>query len=206
MADLRILIAVRPPEEGKSRLAPALSPARRDLLNRRLFGNVCDVALSFLPADRIIIVSRSPALLAEARDKGMQAILETGSGLNEALEQGAALAASQGEGPLLTLATDLPLLTREDLVAMQDAGGRSDVVIAPDHSGRGTNALLLIRPQAIPFRYGPDSLQAHILACGEAGLRHELVRRPGLSLDVDAPEDLSRLKWPDITGDQAGSG
>ena len=198
MADLRILIAVRPVEDGKSRLASVLPVDKRSILNQRLFDHVCEISLSVLPADRIIIVSRSQALLEQGRARGMEAVLETGSGLNEALEQGAAVAASKGSGPLLALATDLPGLGHGDLAAMVEASRRADIVIAPDHAGRGTNALLMAQPHAIPFRYGPDSLAAHISAAREAGLVHVLVERPGLSLDVDTAEDLSRLQWADI--------
>jgi 2-phospho-L-lactate guanylyltransferase len=198
MADLRILIAVRPVEDGKSRLASALPVDKRSILNQRLFDHVCGISLSVLPADRIIIVSRSQALLAQSRARGMKAVLEAGSGLNEALEQGAAVAASMGSGPLLALATDLPGLGHSDLAAMAEAARTADIVIAPDHAGRGTNALLMARPHAIPFRYGPDSLAAHISAAREAGLSHVLVERPGLALDVDTAEDLSRVHWADI--------
>jgi len=198
MADLRILIAVRPVEDGKSRLACVLPLDKRSILNQRLFDHVCETSLSFLPADRIIIVSRSQALLEQSRARGMQAVMETGSGLNEALEQGAAVAASKGSGPLLALATDLPGLAYGDLAAMVEASRTADIVIAPDHAGRGTNALLMAQPHAIPFRYGPDSLATHISATREAGLAHVLVERPGLALDVDTAEDLSRLQWADI--------
>jgi 2-phospho-L-lactate guanylyltransferase len=201
MLDLRVLIAVRPPEEGKSRLATVLSADQRNRLNRRLFEHVCGVSLSFLPANRIIIVTRSPDLLAEARERGMHAVAESGSSLNEALEQGAVFAASLEEGPLLTLATDLPALRGEDLAAIADALREADVAIAPDHNGCGTNALLMRRPAAIPFRYGANSLQAHIAECGEAGLRYVLIERPGFALDIDTPGDLSRLPWLDIAGD-----
>ncbi|WP_324742623.1 2-phospho-L-lactate guanylyltransferase [Tsuneonella sp. CC-YZS046] len=198
MADLRVLIAVRPVEDGKSRLASVLPADKRSILNQRLFDHVCEIGLSFLPADRIIIVSRSRALLEQSRARGMEAVLEQGSGLNEALEQGAAVAASQGSGPLLALATDLPGLGHGDLAAMVEASRTADVVIALDHAGRGTNALLMARPHAIPFRYGPGSLAAHISAAREAGLAHVLVERPGLALDVDTAEDLARLQWADI--------
>jgi 2-phospho-L-lactate guanylyltransferase len=199
MVDLRILIAVRPVEEGKSRLASALPADKRIALNQRLWDHVCEISLAFLPADRIIIVTRSPALLEQGSAKGLHVVLETGFGLNNALEQGSAAAALIGSGPLLTLATDLPDLSLEDLAALESASREADVVIAPDHSGSGTNAMVMAHPGAIPFRYGAGSLAAHISASREAGLKHVLVDRPGLALDVDTPDDLSRLRWIDIT-------
>ncbi len=191
---MRILIAVRPVDEGKSRLAPGLSPDERQALNLRLFDHVCEVSLSFLPADRIFVVSRSQALLGRSQARGMQVVVETGWDLNAALEEGAA-ATGISRGGLMTLATDLPGLTRDDLIAMEDASHRADVVIAPDHMGQGTNALLMVQPGLIPFRYGAGSLAAHISEIQRAGLSHALVERPGLAQDLDTPEDFTGLRW-----------
>lgn len=199
-ADLRVLIAVRPVEEGKSRLASSLSDGERTALNQRLFDHVCGVCLSFVPAGRIFLVSRSRALLGQGRAWGMQAVAETGSGLNAALAQGAAAVAGAADGPLLTLATDLPGLTRDDLIAMENALRSAQVVIAPDHTGQGTNALAMARPGLVPFHYGAGSLAAHVAAARRAGLAHALVERPGLARDLDTPEDLAGVRWAPMAG------
>ncbi|PKP97049.1 MAG: 2-phospho-L-lactate guanylyltransferase [Alphaproteobacteria bacterium HGW-Alphaproteobacteria-13] len=182
----RIIIAARPFEEGKARLSAALSPAARARLNRRLFDHV----LAAAGPERCIVVSRSAALLDRARAAGATGLAETGTELNAALTEAAAAA---GEGPLLALSTDLPLLTPADIAAMIEAGASADIVAAPDASGTGTNALLMARPGLIPYRYGPGSFTAHQDAARRAGLHFARIDRPGLAQDIDTPADLARL-------------
>lgn len=193
LPDLRILIPVRPVEEGKSRLASRLPPHQRAALNQRFFDHVAALCCDFVAPAQVIVVSRSAALRQQALAMKMQALEEAGSGLNQALEQGARLAAEQGAGPLLALATDLPDLARDDLVALVEVGRKADIAIAPDLAGEGTNALLMARPGLIPYHYGLQSLQAHRRLAADAGLSVCLVERPGLARDVDTPADLGKL-------------
>ena len=159
---MRIVIPVRDPAEGKTRLAPVLAPAEREALNRGFYRHVLDIALQVALASRIHVISRSAWVLQIAAAAGANAIAEQATGLNAALEQ---VAATIGRGaPLLTLSTDLPLLGAEDLAALATHSEKTEVVAACDRAGCGTNALLLRRPGLISYRYGPGSLAAHRLA------------------------------------------
>jgi 2-phospho-L-lactate guanylyltransferase len=168
---LRIVIPVRPRREGKSRLGPALKPAARALLVERMFRHVVEVAQQCGPT---WVVSRDPVLLVLSA----QSVVETGFGLNPALEQAAAGLA--GGDPVLALSADLPLLTSSDLVAMVGLLAEAEVVAAPDRTGTGTNALLLARPGLIPYRFGEGSLAAHRAAAEANGLRFAICERAGL--------------------------
>lgn len=181
---LRIVIPVRPLGQGKTRLSPALTGPARAELARAMFAHVQDVARHFAPVHAI---SRDAAVLALAQHP----LLELGEGLNPALEQAARELG--GNGPVLALSADLPLLRGEDLTAMIMLLDEADVIAAPDRMGRGTNALLLARPGLIPYRFGPDSLTAHRDAAERAGLRFTCCERAGLASDVDRPEDLALL-------------
>lgn len=192
--DVRVIIPVRPLEEGKTRLAASLSPAERRALNQRFFMHVLDVCRAVLPADRCFVISRSADVLDQARARGVQAIVETGHGLNAALEQAARAASSDGQEAILALSTDLPLLSRDDLEAMIIAGERADMVIAPDSARTGTNALLMRRPGLVSYCYGSDSFSKHRAAALMSGLSIEIIERPGLSRDIDTPDDLADLK------------
>lgn len=191
--DLHVLIPVRPLEEGKSRLAAILSPEERAALNHRFLAHVIEVCRAVLPAERCWIVSRSAEVLAMARATGAQAVEERGQTLNPALTQAAKAAACSERIPVLALSTDLPRLSAADLKALIEAAGRAEVVIAPDKSGTGTNALLLASAGLIPYQYGPDSFAAHREAARRAGSSVEVVKRHGLAFDVDTPVDLSAL-------------
>lgn len=188
---LRIVIPVRAPERGKSRLAPALSGAERAALNRRFFDHVLGVALQVAPG-RCHVISRSPEMLARAEAAGAHPMVEWSEGLNPALEQAAAQLG--GDASILSLSTDLPLLGEDDLQAMIAAGRCGPVVAAPDLAGTGTNALLLARPGLIPYRYGPKSLAAHRAEADRRALAFRALALPGLARDIDTPADLLTLR------------
>jgi hypothetical protein len=88
-----------------------------------------------------------------------------------------------------------PGLTAADVAALVALAGADapTVVLAPDRHERGTNALLLRPPDAIPFAFGPDSLARHQAVATARGLPVRLYYAPGTALDLDTPEDLAAL-------------
>lgn len=74
----------------------------------------------------------------------------------------------------------------------------ADVVAATDRAGIGTNALLLRRPALIDYAFGADSLALHHARATANGLRFAVVRREGLSADLDEPHDLALLGRPSL--------
>jgi 2-phospho-L-lactate guanylyltransferase len=68
------------------------------------------------------------------------------------------------------------------------------VVIVPDRHGFGTNALVISPPAVFKPSFGPDSLNRHVGAAQEAGLKHSVEEVPSLLHDVDTPEDLAALE------------
>lgn len=187
----QIVIPIRPPEEGKSRLASMLDPLARAALVEDMFCHVLGVAVAAVPAAQIYVVSRSPLLLNHAEQCGARPVREESSGLNPALEQVATLCDSKL--PILTLSADLPLLAPVDIAAMLEALDQTDVVAAADYAGRGTNALLLRKPRLIAYAFGPNSLVRHHAATEAASLRFIAISRHGLAFDVDLPADLSLI-------------
>lgn len=187
-----LLLAVRPPAEGKSRLGGALSEGDRISLNYSMFRHVFSVVSEVFPPSHIIVVSRSPELLEEVRAYGADPLIETGSGLNAALEQGARHAIARGAEALAAISSDLPSLTAEDVRALIEAP--VPVAIATDRLHQGTNALAMRPPGAIPFRFGVDSLAAHLEAARGAGLQAQVIERPGLARDIDTPADLAEFR------------
>lgn len=180
------VIPAKPAEEGKSRLAGILSGAERFRLNRHLFRRTLATALTVFAPERIIVVSRDSALLGIAAAAGAQALTEHGHELNAALHQAAALP-PQGDG-LLSISTDLPNLTPDDLLAMLEQP--SQITIAPDHAGSGTNALLTCPAACIPYCFGENSFTLHNAHAARLGITPRLISRPGLAFDIDTPEDF----------------
>ncbi len=191
---LRVLIPVCPFEQGKRRLASRLSAPQRQALNARFLRHVLDVVREAVPAIDCIVVSRSPEVLDIARRAGMRGLRENApGGLNEALEQAAALAHAQGADAVLSISCDLPLLQSTDVRALIACAAPGKVVLGTDRDGEGTNALLVSPAQAIPYCYGPGSHHAHRAAARGAGLAFESILRPGIATDVDTPADLETL-------------
>ena len=195
------LVAVVPLQAlagAKSRLAAALAPAERAALTLRLLHGVLDALAAPAVAERLV-VSPDPRALAEARAAGAatlrQRLPTRGDALNDALAEARDWAAARGADALLVVLGDLPLLTAADVAALVALAGRDApvVVLAPDRHERGTNALLLRPPDAIPFAFGPDSLARHLAAATARGLPVRLYRAPGTALDLDTPEDLAAL-------------
>jgi len=185
-----IIIPVRPFGEGKSRLADVLPPAERTALNRRMFAHVLGVATEVAAPENVVVVTRSAEVRDMAGSAGAGFVDERASSLNAALAQASDHARKRGASAVLSLSTDLPALTADDVRTLLDAAEDLPVcVIAPDHAGLGTNALLLSPPSAIPYLYGDGSAAAHRRAAETAGLRVAIVRRPGLARDIDTEQD-----------------
>jgi 2-phospho-L-lactate guanylyltransferase len=190
------IIPARPLEEGKSRLAEALTPAERHRLNQRFFRQTLDVTAAVVGRDRTLVVSRSESLLAIARSLSFETLLEAAPhGLNQALTQAASAVQQRGATGVLSVSCDLPFLIPDELRALLDVAHQGDgLAIASDRAGTGTNALVMSPIGAIPYLYGIGSFAAHQEAARAAGLTLNVVRRAGLSFDIDTPDDFEQME------------
>lgn len=205
--NIQIIIPVRALDDGKRRLSATLSPTERRALNGWFFRRTISVARSVLPADRIILVSAAPDLLAYAAAAGLRTVTESHPGdLNAALRLGAMAARDNGADATLSVSCDLPFLGRDDLAAMIDAARPDSAVIAPDRYGTGTNAMLVAPVGGLPFQYGQNSFQAHRDSAAAAGLSLTVLRRRGLAFDIDVPADLAAFGFPTREAAMAAAG
>ncbi len=190
------IVPARPLEEGKSRLADALTQAERRQLNQLFFHQTLQTVASVVGQDRVLVVSRSQALLKAAEAMRVQTLLEEPPhGLNEALTQAAGIARGRGASAVLSVSCDLPFMVAGDLKILLDTALEGDgLAIASDRSGTGTNALVLSPAGVIPYAYGLGSFAAHQTAAAEKGLVLNVVRRPGLSFDIDTPDDFEQME------------
>jgi 2-phospho-L-lactate guanylyltransferase len=192
------LVPVKARVEAKWRLSAALSPSQRMRLVAHMLDHVLATLRRAPGVDGVAVTG--PERIA----RGVLWLPDRAGDLNAALADAAASLASRGVTQLLVLHADLPRLTVADVATLLGEGRRQGVALAPDHHGRGTNALFTCLPPKIPFRFGPQSLERHLEEAAWRGVAPALVRRPGLACDVDEPEDLRRLA--SVRGSQDSSG
>jgi 2-phospho-L-lactate guanylyltransferase len=181
------LVPVKALAEAKGRLAPAVGPLQRRLLAIAMFEDVV-AALQAVPALAApVVVSPDREVWRRADALGCRVVEEPpGAGdLNGALT---AAAKRVGNGsPLLVVAADLPLASAAGLERVL-AAARAPVAVVPSVDGGGTNVLAWRDPASFAPSFGPGSAARHLAVPG--ALR---VEDPGLSLDVDTPEDLEAV-------------
>jgi 2-phospho-L-lactate guanylyltransferase len=167
----------------KSRLAQVLSEDARRALARRMRDHVVSVLVGADGIGSVTILSPT-----DPADKRTAWIADEGRGLNPEIEN----AAAKIGGPTLVIHADLPQVTSADIAALVAESRTHDAVIAPDKAGTGTNALILMKPAAdFHLSFGPGSFDAHCRTIKARNWSLAVVRRPGLSLDIDDPADLA---------------
>jgi 2-phospho-L-lactate guanylyltransferase len=187
------IVPVKPLEIAKGRLAGLLTAPERRALVLAMLGDVLAALCEVPNIARIGVISADPTVLARAGEIGADQLRDTAADLNAALAQAAGYYATQGATAALILPADVPLATPSEisqLIAALPAG--QAVALAPAGDG-GTNAMLVRPPLALPFLFGAGSLARHVGAARDHGLAVECLRSPGLSLDVDRPDDLLAL-------------
>jgi coenzyme F420-0:L-glutamate ligase/coenzyme F420-1:gamma-L-glutamate ligase len=191
----------------KSRLKPILNASGRAGLTIYMMKNVL-TALKGAEVEHVCVVSPDPIVLQYAEAEGATPLPQESQGLNPALEEARGWAVEKGATTLLIVAADLPLLRAGDVrVVLEQAEGDEDplVVVAPDTTGEGTNALLLRPPDAMPFLFGQNSFDAHLSAARERELPTHVCELTRLAFDLDTTNDLTRFGSARSSGTSPGT-
>ncbi|MFM7396952.1 MAG: 5-amino-6-(D-ribitylamino)uracil--L-tyrosine 4-hydroxyphenyl transferase CofH [Gammaproteobacteria bacterium] len=186
------VVPVRSPREGKSRLAGVLSVARRTALVQSMLARVLAALRGSKKIDHIVVVT--PEDLS-GLPEGVEVLQDHGIGLNAAVQIAQKSLAVRFEA-MLVVAADAPQVTSEELDRLIDRAATEHVVVVPDRRGEGTNALWMTLPATLLPQYGEASASAHLDAAHRLGLRHACIEIPGLSHDVDVPDDLQAEPMP----------
>lgn len=204
------IIPVRSLSGGKTRLAAVLSPRERHDLIASMLRQATRAALEAGPINRAIVVSGDAETLdfATSLDPRVIAVRQgQREGLLAALDVARTTALASNPSSLAILFGDLPLIEPVDVRVL--LAHDTEVVIAPDRRGAGTNALVL-RGRAIApfaFQFGTDSRQRHENEAARLSLTVSLCRAPGTLFDLDTPDDWRVLSIPSerlAVGDVAG--
>jgi 2-phospho-L-lactate/phosphoenolpyruvate guanylyltransferase len=201
MNDVWALVPVKSFGDAKSRLSAALSPPAR----RELARTMCEDVLAALSAASglggIAVVTTDPAAATLARRYGARVIADgAGDGHTGAVVAGARWLADEGASGMLTMPGDIPRVTMEEVALVLAAHRPAPAfTIVPAHDGRGSNAILVSPPGAVPLAFGDDSFMPHLQASRRCGIEPTVLSLPGIGLDIDHPEDLAQLAGLPIT-------
>ncbi|WP_322513106.1 2-phospho-L-lactate guanylyltransferase [Chloroflexus sp.] len=191
-----IAIPIKRLHLAKSRLASVLEPAARQRLVIRLARHVISTAQQaishFTIPAQIWLVSADPDIAALAAAHRVEWLPDRHEELNAALTEARIQIQTTGAQAMIVLAGDLPWLVAADVLALHAALGEVDLVLAPDQHRRGTNALAMRLPSPVPFLFGVDSANRHLMAAAERGLRTRLITSPTLAFDLDDGERLQQ--------------
>ena len=200
MKPLAIIIPVKSPVEGKSRLKAVLNPAERYELNVSLFTHTFAQASELAALADVYVVSKSNDVLDMAKAHGFATISEPDhSDLNAAAMRAARMAYGAGALEVMVVPVDLPWLTSDSLRELITVFRETcDVMIVSDCAGDGTNVLLWRPSETAKFAFGVDSARRHADIAAQLGLRVVTRRDERLSFDLDTPQDLRR--WQDTKG------
>jgi 2-phospho-L-lactate guanylyltransferase len=177
---------------AKQRLADMLGGGARKALAQAMFSDVLATLRRVAELDQIAVVTADRAAEAAATGERVT-VLPDGAqaGQSAATLIGIRHALATGFERVLLVPGDTPLLQPGEVAALID--GTSGLVIVPDRHGTGTNALVLSPPDAFEPAFGPGSFARHVAAAEATQLAYRAEEVPGLTLDVDTPDDLAEL-------------
>lgn len=202
MRDAVAVVPLRDGRSGKTRLGARLTAPERAHLVTELARHVVTTLLASDAVVRVVVVTGDPAFARRTLDgvRGPVTVLAQPAarrGLNAALDVAREqVVAADPRVRLLVAHADLPALTPDDVAALLGRPG-SPLVLAPDRTGSGTNALVLDPASAaFTFRFGAGSLAAHRAEAASRGWAAVEVDRPGTAVDLDTPQDWAALPQP----------
>lgn len=183
-----MLVPIKPFGLAKSRLSPVCTPSERETLTRSMLRTVVEAAQNL----RVALVSSATAedVRRFALINGARFLPEPeGAGLDSAVASGVNQLGALGYQRVAIVHADLPLA--RDITWLADTDG---IIVVPDRTGKGTNAVSVPSDIGFRFSYGPGSFERHCDEARRLGFEPIVVLDPdGLSMDVDEPDDLERI-------------
>lgn len=192
--DIWAVIPVKELAGAKHRLSPLLTPAERQALARVMIAEVLDAVAATQGLAGVLVVTLDPWATEQARRIGARVVTDGArDGHTGSVNGGIRALLAEGRFGLITMPGDIPAVTPAEIEAVlaahpQDGRG---FTIAPAHDEKGSNAVLLSPPDAVPLRFGEDSYFPHLDAARRQGLDPRIVPQPGIAMDIDHPVDLA---------------
>ena len=189
-----ILIPVKNLSAAKQRLAAVLDqPARTELAQAMLHDVVATLA-AWPRRPACALVTGDPFAVDLARQYGFEIIPDPlNPGETGAIEMATNVCVARGLDSTLVIPADIPLIQASELDEILEHAPEEGSVLAPAADGRGTNAAFRRPANLFPLRFGNDSFKPHLAAAQATGKPCIVLHLPGISVDVDNPEDLQQV-------------
>ena len=141
----------------------------------------------------IAVVTLDPSIATLAGKYGAQVFADgAGDGHARAVNAAAARLDGAGCGAILVLPADIPLITASEIstvIAAHRAAPALTIVQA--HDGRGSNAVMVSPPCAVPFAFGENSFSGYVENARRRGIEPTILTLPGIRFDIDNAADLA---------------
>ena len=189
------IVPVKDTAAAKQRLAPVLPADLRQALALAMLEDVLAALAEVRGLDGRLLVTTDPEAVRLAARYDCAATAEgADDGHTGAVTAAAQLLAREGRQSMLTLPGDIPLVTPAEVGHLLAAHRPApSFTIAPSHDERGSNAVLISPPDAVPLRFGENSFFPHLAAAEERGIAPTVLHLPGIALDIDNPADLAHF-------------
>ena len=189
------VVPVKDTTAAKQRLAAAVPPALRQAFALAMLEDVLAALAATPDLAGGLVVTTDLAAIALATRYGAECTDEAAAdGHTGAVIAAARRLAAVGRAGMLTVPGDVPLVTAGEIAALLAAHGPApSFTIAPSHDEKGSNAVLMSPPDAVPLRFGDDSFFPHLSAAEAQGIAPTVLHLPGIALDIDNPADLAHF-------------
>ena len=189
-----ILVPVKDLKNAKQRLASVLSQTERTSLAQAMIRDVLETLAGWTGRPDVGVVTSDKYASELAHSFSFKVIADRSNrSETDAIEQATEYCERIGAAWSLVIPGDIPLIKVSELEKIMEAAPRLGTVLVPAADGRGTNAALRSPCNLFPLRFGNDSFQPHLAAARATGHPCRVLSLPGISLDVDNPEDLQAL-------------
>jgi 2-phospho-L-lactate guanylyltransferase len=181
---------------AKTRLADDMAAGTRRALAESMVTDVLMALRRTKSVDEVFVVTSEPTAEAIGRGYGATVLVDDlEEGQSAATMIGIAHAIEQGAARVVLVPADCPALDPVELSALLEREIEAPyVTVVPDRHGTGTNALVLMPPDAIEPAFGPDSRARHEQAAADGGIPCDIADVETLAIDVDTADDLEVLR------------
>jgi 2-phospho-L-lactate guanylyltransferase len=194
-ADVWAVVPIKEMDGAKQRLSGLLSPDQRRALVEAMAEDVLGALADVRALAGIVVCTVDPVAIRLADRFGARVLAEGArDGHTGAVMAAARALARERRSGLLTIPADIPCVTAAEIEAVLEVHRPApSFTIVSAHDGRGSNAILISPPDAVPLRFGDDSFLPHLAASRRRGIEPTVLRLPGIGLDLDLPADLAAM-------------